>query len=65
MRNPIAEEAAKGLDVNAIRLAVAAHIRHNETPYYESLAKGYDRLDTRLAVEERVAWILDYWEGEG
>ncbi len=56
--------AAKSLDVDAVRLAVIAHIRHQETPYDEILARGYDRFDARTAVENRVAQILDRWEGE-
>jgi hypothetical protein len=47
--------AAKSLDEAAIRLAVVAHIRHQETPYDTLLAQRYDRWDARLQVEERVA----------
>jgi len=57
--------AAKSFDVNAIRLAVIAHIRHTETQYDELLARGYDRWDARASVEEAVDRVLTKWETKG
>jgi hypothetical protein len=54
--------AAKSLDEQAIRLAVAAHVRHAETPYDSLLAAGYDRWDARSQVEGAVSQVLDDWE---
>ncbi|MGD2127067.1 MAG: DUF2293 domain-containing protein, partial [Desulfobacteraceae bacterium] len=54
--------AAKTLDETAIRLAVVAHIRHAKTHYDELLARGYDRLDARAQVEDKVDRILTLWE---
>ena len=57
--------AAKDLDVDAVRLAVVAHIRHAETPYDELLMSGYERYDARAEVEEAVARILARWGAAG
>jgi hypothetical protein len=54
--------AAKSLDENAIRLAVAAHVRHIETNYDRLLARGYDRWEARQAVQSAVARVLDDWQ---
>ncbi len=56
--------AAKDLKEKAIRLAVIAHIRHTETEYDDLLAKGYDRLESRLKIEAEVGQILAEWEGK-
>lgn len=55
--------AAKALDPVAVRFAVAAHIRHRNTPYDELLSRGWDRRDARDEVGSRVRQILDDWEG--
>jgi hypothetical protein len=55
--------SAKDLDEKAVRLAVIAHIRHEETRYDELMAKGYDRWDARFQVEEEVDRILSEWKG--
>ncbi len=55
--------AAKAFDEEAIRLAVAAHVRHVETPYDEYLMSGWDRIDARCEVEEKVQFVLDQWQG--
>jgi hypothetical protein len=55
--------AAKRLDLEAVRLAVAAHVRHVETDYDESLAQGYGRGAARIAVERQVARVLARWSG--
>ncbi len=53
---------AKELDENAIRLAVAAHIRHSETEYNSLLNNGDDRHVARAAVRREVDDILDDWQ---
>ena len=53
---------AKELDENAIRLAVAAHIRHSETEYDSLLNNGNDRHVARAAVRREVDDILDDWQ---
>lgn len=55
---------AQNFDVNPVRLAVIAHIRHTETNYDELLARGYDRWEARAKVEGRVQDVLEDWEGE-
>jgi hypothetical protein len=54
--------AAKSLDVEAVRLAVIAHVRHAETKYDELLARGYERRDARARVEGTVGDVLENWE---
>ena len=54
--------AGKSFDENAIRLAVIAHIRHEETEYDTLMADGYDRLGARAQVEKAVDRILTNWE---
>ena len=54
--------AAKDLDENAVRLAVIAHVRHVETRYDELIARGYDRWDARIQVEDEAHLILSEWE---
>jgi len=56
--------AAKSLEVNPVRLAVIAHIRHTETKYDELLAGGYDRWDARSQVEGPVQDVLEKWLGD-
>lgn len=53
--------AAKELDESAVRLAVAAHVRHVETQYDTMLAKGWDRRDARDRVRADVEEILLKW----
>jgi hypothetical protein len=52
---------AKAFDPEAIRMAVAAHVRHTETKYDELLGQGYDRHDARTEVQTRVQDILERW----
>jgi hypothetical protein len=54
---------ARSLEVNPVRLAVIAHIRHTETKYDDLLARGYGRWEARAKVEERVRDVLENWEG--
>jgi hypothetical protein len=54
--------AAKSFDEQAIRLAVAAHVRHRETRYDALLAAGYERWLARAQVDGAVARVLDAWD---
>ncbi len=53
--------AAKRFELDAIRLAVAASVRHDFTNYDELLLKGHDRYDARMLVRGRVDEVLDAW----
>lgn len=57
--------AAKSFDEVAVRLAVAAHIRHRETNYDELLAAESDRADARAQVKHRVDELMRRWQGGG
>ena len=54
--------AAKTLDENAVRLAVAAHVRHVETPYDTLLMNGWDRTEARAQVKDKVESVLAKWQ---
>jgi hypothetical protein len=54
---------AKSLDEEAVRLAVVAHIRHQETDYDELLAKGWERHDARDCVRDVVEAVCERWTG--
>ena len=53
--------AAKHFDEEAVRLAVVAHVRHDETHYDELLARGGERWDARDRVREDVDRVLSRW----
>lgn len=53
--------AGRALDPEAIRLAVAASIRHLDTDYDDLLMSGVERDDARHRVEDRVHDILRTW----
>ena len=53
--------AAKSFEDEAVRLAVAAHVRHRETNYDSLLAAGWFRGDARAKVRSRVEAVLDEW----
>jgi len=53
---------AKQLDDQMVRLAVAAHVRHEETDYDGLLGQGWDRRDARGEVREEVERVLESWE---
>ena len=55
--------AAKSFDEQAVRLAVVAHIRHQETNYDDLLAKGWDRYEARDCVWDLVDAICHRWSG--
>src|SRR5437763_5326685 len=52
----------KKMDEQAVRLAVIAHIRHNETNYDELLGSGWERSEARRAVAAAVDEILNQWQ---
>ena len=54
--------SAKNLDEEAVRLAVIAHVRHQETKYDRLLARGLSRKEARSEVEEAVENVLRKWE---
>jgi hypothetical protein len=53
--------AARRFDEEAVILAVAAHVRHEETRYDELLARGADRGDARAQVREQLERVLARW----
>jgi hypothetical protein len=53
--------AGRALDPDAVRLAVAASVRHVDTDYDDLLMSGVDRDDARHRVGDRVDDILDAW----
>lgn len=53
--------AARVLHPDAVRLAVAASIRHVDTGYDELLMSGLDRTTARSRVHQRVEELLDAW----
>ena len=55
-------KSAKEFSMDAVQLAVFAHIRHTETNYEELLMKGYDRRHAREMTEEEVYAIMNKWE---
>ena len=54
--------AAKELDKEVVRLAVAAHVRHQETNYDELLLTGCDRWQAREQVHAKVSKVLAEWQ---
>jgi hypothetical protein len=56
--------AAKEFDEGALTAAVKAAIRHRHTKYDELLMKGYDRMDARHAVRDKVEDVLERWRGD-
>lgn len=55
-------EEAKNFDKGAVKLAVMAHIRHEETKYDDLLAQCYDRWEARETVADEVRRVLYKWE---
>lgn len=53
--------AAKGLETEAVELAVRAHVRHAHTRYDELLSRGVSRSDARGLVAGLVAKRLEDW----
>jgi len=54
--------AAKELDKEAVYLAVAAHVRHQETNYDELLLTGSERWQAREQVHAQVSHVLTEWQ---
>jgi hypothetical protein len=55
--------AGRALDEEAITLAVAASVRHEETEYDALLMSGIDRLEARRQISEEVDRVLERWRG--
>ena len=53
--------AAKEFDEGALTAAVKAAIRHRHTKYDGLLMQGYDRLDARHAVRDKLEEVLESW----
>jgi hypothetical protein len=53
--------AGRELVAGALELAVAASVRHHDTPYDDLLMSGLDRADARDQVRGQVQGILDEW----
>jgi len=51
----------RALELDAIELAVAASVRHQDTRYDELLMSGLERAQARIAVRAEVAGVLDGW----
>lgn len=56
--------AAREFEPEAIRLALAAAVRHRFTPYDELLLSGHDRHEARAMVRAAVEERLSEWRGE-
>jgi hypothetical protein len=55
--------AGRALDHEALELAVAASVRHQDTGYDELLMSGIDRAAARERVGDQVRGVLDRWRG--
>jgi hypothetical protein len=55
--------SAKAFERDAVRAAVAAHVRHVHTRYDRLLAQGIERHEARSMVATEVAASLAAWEG--
>lgn len=55
--------AGRQLDPEAVELAVAASVRHEDTDYDELLMEGVDRRTARASVAGDVEAVLDSWRG--
>jgi hypothetical protein len=53
--------AGRGLDDNAITLAVVASVRHEDTEYDQLLMAGVLRIEAREQVRTAVDQVLDLW----
>lgn len=53
--------AGRALDPEAVTLAVAASIRHQDTPYDELLMSGAIRAEARERVRPLVEAVLEAW----
>ncbi|MFD8497245.1 DUF2293 domain-containing protein [Amycolatopsis sp. NPDC059657] len=55
--------AGRALDENAVRLAVIASIRHEDTPYDDLLMSGVPRADARERIRDEISAVLVGWGG--
>jgi hypothetical protein len=55
---------AKEFSIEAIQIAVIAHIRHVETNYDNLLMRGFERYEARSEVENKVMATLSKWRGD-
>jgi hypothetical protein len=53
--------AGRDLDPEALSLAVAAAVRHVDTPYDELMMNGMDRLEARARVRPEVEQVIARW----
>lgn len=53
--------AGRALDPGALTLAVAASVRHRDTPYDQLVMSGRDRGETRMLVAGEVERLLEEW----
>jgi hypothetical protein len=53
--------AARDLEPNAVRLAVIAHIRHQETDYDDLLMEGMERIEARARVQDTMERVAREW----
>jgi hypothetical protein len=60
-RERLTERLGRAPDPDALRLAVAAHLRHRHTDYDGRLMAGEDRREARIAVRERVDAVTEEW----
>jgi hypothetical protein len=56
--------AGRALDPQAVRLAVVASIRHQDTSYEDLLMSGVPRADARELVRDDVDRVLNAWLGD-
>ena len=54
--------AAKEMDKEAVRLAVAAHVRHHATNYDELPLTGFERWQAFEQVNAKVSHVQDEWQ---
>ena len=53
--------AGRALEPEAVRLALAASVRHEDTRYDELLMSGVERSEARATVREQVERVLKAW----
>lgn len=53
--------AGRALEPGALKLAVAASVRHRDTGYDKLLMSGVDRAEARLLVRDEVERVLESW----
>ncbi|HET9153356.1 MAG TPA: DUF2293 domain-containing protein [Solirubrobacterales bacterium] len=53
--------AGRAIDSGALALAVAASVRHRDTPYDQLLMSGRDRGEARMLVRDEVERMLEEW----